>query len=435
LIIHALPTDPTSASVSTADYCAGSTGTATLSASGGSGEKLTWYSASCGSGTAIGNGTPLSVSVPSTTTNYFARWESASCPASNCVQTTITVHPLPTPAITGGTSICQDSLQNFSTPSTGNGFSWTFTTAGSGTITSGQSTNAITLNTGSAGGTLSVTETSTFSCAQTVSVTVTLQTPSGAMAVAGQDKNVCTSTVPLNANQSAGTWTVLSGSGTFSPDATTYNAVVSGLSNGLNEFEWTVNGRCGYTSSDQVAIRVVSSNLSLALYTDIDTMCFGTQKNIQVVPAGSGSGDYTYIWTSSDNSFNQTYTSPNATVTPVSVSTIYYLTIQDNINTGCTASGQVTVYAVPNQELVIPNLITPNGDDHNDVLEIRDTNEMEILPGASLEILNRWGDRVYENSSYKNTWNAPNLSDGVYYYRLESGCGSKVYKGWLQVMR
>ncbi|MGV9012890.1 MAG: PKD domain-containing protein [Flavobacteriales bacterium] len=68
---------------------------------------------------------------------------------------------------------------------------------------------------------------------------------------AGPDKQFCS---PLDSAQleaaapvmpATGSWSVLSGSGTFS-DVTDPNATVSGLGNGLNELIWTIdNGPCG----------------------------------------------------------------------------------------------------------------------------------------------------------------------------------------------
>ncbi|GAL83805.1 hypothetical protein CHU_3220 [Sporocytophaga myxococcoides] len=86
------------------------------------------------------------------------------------------------------------------------------------------------------------------------------------------------------------------------------------------------------------------------------------------------------------------------------------------------------------QELVIPNLITPNHDGKNETYIIRDVNNYDILPGAKLEVYNRWGERVYRNSSYDNSWNAANISDGIYYYYLKTGCAKEEYKGWLHII-
>jgi len=64
-------------------------------------------------------------------------------------------------------------------------------------------------------------------------------------------------------------------------------------------------------------------------------------------------------------------------------------------------------------EIVIYNIITPNGDGHNDVFYI---DHAETLKQATLIIFNRWGKKVFEADHYQNDWNGENCSDGVYYY-------------------
>ncbi len=92
---------------------------------------------------------------------------------------------------------------------------------------------------------------------------------------------------------------------------------------------------------------------------------------------------------------------------------------------GCTDTITVTISG----NFFIPNLITPNGDGSNETFEI-----ISLPPFSSLQILNRWGDRVYNSSNYDNGFGAENLSDGVYYYELELNSGQR-FKGWLQVLR
>ena len=81
--------------------------------------------------------------------------------------------------------------------------------------------------------------------------------------------------------------------------------------------------------------------------------------------------------------------------------------------------------------LFIPNLITPNGDGKNDSLVI-ETN----IPDVSLEIYNRWGDKIFSAHQYKNEWSAGNINDGVYYYYLANKkvCGTE-RKGWIEILR
>ncbi|MDB5255416.1 MAG: large protein, partial [Chitinophagaceae bacterium] len=77
----------------------------------------------------------------------------------------------------------------------------------------------------------------------------------------------------------------------------------------------------------------------------------------------------------------------------------------------------------------IPNLITPNSDGQNDYFEI-----MALPLHSTLSIYNSWNDRVYYDTNYNNSWEAKEMSDGIYYYELSLPDG-KHYKGWLQVLR
>ncbi|MDX2118436.1 MAG: M12 family metallo-peptidase [Planctomycetota bacterium] len=91
--ISALATDPTSVTLSRSSVCAGDTGTITLTAVGGSGTQVQWFSGGCG-GAALGTGTSIVVAAPTSTTTYYARWTN-SCGNSNCASNTVTVNPLP----------------------------------------------------------------------------------------------------------------------------------------------------------------------------------------------------------------------------------------------------------------------------------------------------------------------------------------------------
>jgi large repetitive protein len=81
-----------------------------------------------------------------------------------------------------------------------------------------------------------------------------------------------------------------------------------------------------------------------------------------------------------------------------------------------------------NLELIIPEVISPNGDGKNDVFEI-----IGILdyPNNILDIYNRWGNLVYHKEGYKNEWGGINtegityggdlLPVGTYFYILDLG--------------
>ena len=65
-------------------------------------------------------------------------------------------------------------------------------------------------------------------------------------------------------------------------------------------------------------------------------------------------------------------------------------------------------------EFVFPNIITPNGDGINDFFKIKGLDE--FVKNWSLDIYNREGRRVFHTDNYHNEWNAPDVTDGVYYY-------------------
>ncbi|MDQ2792643.1 MAG: gliding motility-associated C-terminal domain-containing protein, partial [Bacteroidota bacterium] len=93
----------------------------------------------------------------------------------------------------------------------------------------------------------------------------------------------------------------------------------------------------------------------------------------------------------------------------------------------CSAAVFQRLVVVP--ELNVPNIITPNNDNLNDVF---------VLPfsqrGGKLEIFNRWGNKVQEYSNYQNTWAGAGQPDGVYYYYITDPSGNKS-KGWVEVRR
>ncbi len=91
----------------------------------------------------------------------------------------------------------------------------------------------------------------------------------------------------------------------------------------------------------------------------------------------------------------------------------------------------VDTLSVVNSILKIPNLLTPNGDDKNELWQLTSNNPNTSI---SLSLFNRWGNNVYENSDYKNDWTPLNLSDGIYYYQIEQD-GGCIKKGWLEIIR
>ncbi len=122
----AAPIAPTSAISDRDNFCADDAGNIVLTASGGAGTNLEWFTGSCG-GSLIGTGNNFSVPSPVVTTIYYVRWASTGCTPSACVSVTVTVSDPPTLSDAGpDQSKCGVLTTNLAgnIPATGNGL-WT----------------------------------------------------------------------------------------------------------------------------------------------------------------------------------------------------------------------------------------------------------------------------------------------------------------------
>lgn len=69
----------------------------------------------------------------------------------------------------------------------------------------------------------------------------------------------------------------------------------------------------------------------------------------------------------------------------------------------------------------IPNVFTPNGDEINDVFKLVD---YQNVANATIVILNRWSNKVFENDKVDFQWNGSKYNDGtpcddgVYFYKI-----------------
>ncbi len=84
--------------------------------------------------------------------------------------------------------------------------------------------------------------------------------------------------------------------------------------------------------------------------------------------------------------------------------------------------------------LEFPNVISPNNDGINDLLEVKNLPE-----NTEVIILNRWGNIVFYSTNYQNNWNGKDTSgkelvDGVYTYRFTTQ-DDRTGHGFVQIIR
>jgi large repetitive protein len=85
----------------------------------------------------------------------------------------------------------------------------------------------------------------------------------------------------------------------------------------------------------------------------------------------------------------------------------------------------------------MPTGFTPNGDGQNDVFIIHG---IEGFPENQLIVFNRWGNVVYDQLNYRNTWSGENqqgeqLPNGTYFIILRLGSDAANLQGYVDLRR
>jgi PKD repeat protein len=95
---------------------------------------------------------------------------------------------------------------------------------------------------------------------------------------------------------------------------------------------------------------------------------------------------------------------------------------------GCAQSNYQKIQVKDTCSFNIPNLITANNDNLNDYFSIPG-----LPQGFTLEIFNRWNERIYRKENYDNSWGGKDLSDGIYFYRLHNN--ESTFQGWIHLVK
>jgi gliding motility-associated-like protein len=119
---------------------------------------------------------------------------------------------------------------------------------------------------------------------------------------------------------------------------------------------------------------------------------------------------------------------------------LYSVIVEVTNDAGCSGLDTIEVLVLPElpSELNVPNCFSPNGDGKNDYL----TFDATSIKSLDIQILNRWGIKMYQSSEIVPGWdgkyNSENAPDGTYFYVLKAeGNDSKTYelKGTITLIR
>ncbi|MBI3501305.1 MAG: gliding motility-associated C-terminal domain-containing protein [Bacteroidetes bacterium] len=150
----------------------------------------------------------------------------------------------------------------------------------------------------------------------------------------------------------------------------------------------------------------------------------------------TASGGTTYLWSP------PTYLSSVTDASPVSSpdSAIAYQVIVADVN-NCRDTDSVNVFVIVNDTcgIHIYNVLSPNGDGHNDTWWIDGIN---LFDDNFVEVFNRWGSSVWHGKNYDNKtvyWHGQNeqnqpLPAGTYYYVIDIKT-EKRHTGWVELLR
>ncbi|GAB4133863.1 MAG: hypothetical protein Fur0041_06450 [Bacteroidia bacterium] len=180
-------------------------------------------------------------------------------------------------------------------------------------------------------------------------------------------------------------------------------------------------------SSDTVNITVTTDPYPAAAFTA------SPQPGIVNIPVGFTDNTQVFagilnnwIWDFGDGDTAMTQNSNHTYNAPGTYNVCLYVVTDHN----CPDTVCNTIEVIP-AEVVAPNVFTPNGDGVNDVLSFQ---YLEFYQDNQLSVYNRWGNLIYEKSSYTNDWNGSTHPDGTYYYVLRIGNG-QLLKGYFQLIR
>jgi gliding motility-associated-like protein len=141
-----------------------------------------------------------------------------------------------------------------------------------------------------------------------------------------------------------------------------------------------------------------------------------------------------YRWSPSEGLSNPEIADPVASPRQT---TTYTVTGTDQ--NGCTTTDQVTVTVIDNGEIVVKNLLTPDGNGINDTWEIIN---IERYPDAEIKVYDRWGLEVFSTVGYRNDWDGRSksgekLPDGAYYYQVSVTINGqrRTITGGMNIMR
>lgn len=176
------------------------------------------------------------------------------------------------------------------------------------------------------------------------------------------------------------------------------------------------------------AVKTVSANLYPVANAGPDKiMLEGGQ--VELTPVLVTNLTVNYSWTPVSYLNN-----PNIANAKASPPNDFTYTLKVTSDKGCSATDQVFIKVL--KMPTIPNIFSPNGDGVHDTWKI---DYLDTYPGSTVDIFNRYGQKVFHSDGYTTPWdgtvNGKPVPVGTYYYIVNPKNGRSQISGYVDVIR
>lgn len=186
--------------------------------------------------------------------------------------------------------------------------------------------------------------------------------------------------------------------------------------------------------TDQVTGCMATDSVNVSVY-NLPVLDAGADTTISLgnsvaLNASSNTSITNWSWYPATGLDNASVSNPIAT--PLMTTTYNLLVVDVH---GCVAIDSLMITVLNDYNVIISNLMTPNGDGYNDTWIIQN---IENYPHTQVTVITRQGQEVFSSNSYDNKWDGTQdgkkLADGTYYYILKFEGDAKVLKGAITIL-